>query len=296
MLTLMTGASRNEPHYATISKVTNGYLMLLGFSAVIWTFLSTEWATVNGIDLLLEFLLPVWLTIAAIPYLYLIVLFAVHEETFTRMRIYSSARHKHLGHNRKLFAIVLRAGLSIRAARTIGKYAGIIVEADGFRSAWHEAERCIRENQRRINSDKVAQLRLTANTGLVGTYQDGKQLDQREHAETKEALSWVATCQMGHYRNLHRYRNDEVFAAIIQSTAEDHGLPVPTDIQLRVSADGRRWYAERKTIAGHWFAIGAAGPPTDQWFYDGPRKPADFPNASEWDQWISGAHSVNWDG
>ncbi len=247
-------------------------------------------------DRLLEILVPIWLTIVAIPYLHMVALYAIHETTLVRMRTFSSARHKNRGHKGKLIAILLRAGLSTRTARIIGDYATIIVETDGFRAAWRETENAIRKNRRQINAERVAQLRLTQNAGMVGVYQDGKQLDQREHAETKEALDWLWNCQVGHYRKLHRYRDDKVFASIIEVTSKDNGLPVPTDIKLHVSTDGQRWYAERETITGHWFAIGAAKPPVDQWFYDGAEKPTGFPNEHEWDQRIRGdQHSVNWE-
>lgn len=39
--------------------------------------------------------------------------------------------------------------------------------------------------------------------------------------------------------------------------------PTSKRIRTQVSGDGQRWYAERQTITGHWFAIGAAGPPSD---------------------------------
>ena len=295
LLTVTTVVSRNDPHHETLRKVTNVYLVLLGISAIIWTGWNTEWTQVDHTDLLLEFLLPVWLTIVAILYLYLLALFATHETTSVRMRIFTRVRHKRRRY-RKLTAMVLRSGLSLRAARTIGNYAGIIVEADGFRSAWREASISLRKDRvERIEAERAAQRRLVENAGLVGTDQDGKQLDQREHAETREALRRLANYQMGHYRNLHRYRKDKQFAGIVEFAAEQFDLPTPTDIQLHVSADGQSWYAERETITGYWFAIGAAGPPTDQWLYDGATKPAGFPNEREWDQWFSGEHSVNWD-
>ena len=64
------------------------------------------------------------------------------------------------------------------------------------------------------------------------------------------------------------------------------GYPNRTASQSMSTPDAPRWYAERQTITGHWFAIGAAGPPTDQWLYDGPTKPSCFPNDAEWDQWV----------
>lgn len=63
---------------------------------------------------------------------------------------------------------------------------------------------------------------------------------------------------------------------------------------MHVSPDGQRWYAERQTITGHWFAIGAAGPSPDEWLYDSPTKPTGYPPGPEWDQLMGGKHSVNW--
>ena len=279
-----------------VAKGPQTYLSLLLLAAILWTAFGTKWGEIDHLATILEFLVPVWLTIAALPFLYLLTLYAIHEDTFVQMRRFARARNKHRGQPGKLAAIVLRSGLSIRAAKTIGAFATKIVEEDGFRSAWRAAESSIAEEWQRVASERVVQLRLKANAGRVGTYQDGKQLDQREHAATKKALDHLSFCQMGHYGNTkrNRYRNDTVFDYIIASTAGDNGLPVPTDIRLYVSNDGQSWYAERKTITGHWFAIGAAGPPADRWFYDGRRAPMGFPQEGEWDQLFSGHHSVNW--
>ena len=294
MLALVLPLTRDEPRHAVIGRIAKWYFILLATAAIIWTGRSTVWAQVNHTEFLLELILPVWLTLVSVLYLYPLALYASHESTFVSLKRYSRVRRKRRTY-RKMVAIVLRTGLSIRAARTIDRYAPVIVEADDFRSAWRESSRSIWEDRERIESERSAELRLVNSAGLVGTDQAGRQLDQREHAETIKALYWLATCQMGHYRNLQRYRKDKQFAGVVEYVAERHGLPTPTDIRLRVSADGQSWYAERKTITGHWFAIGAAAPPTDQWLYDGAARSASFPNEKKWDQWCSGEHSVNWD-
>ena len=132
------------------------------------------------------------------------------------------------------------------------------------------------------------------NAGFVGVDMAGKQLDQREHAPTMEALRDLSFCQMGHYRRgSQRYEPD--FDAIIDNLSDKYELPRPNGTSLRVNDDGQSWYAQRETITGHWFAIGAAGPPSDQWLYDGPSPPSSFPSESEWDQWAPGDNSPNWD-
>ena len=99
---------------------------------------------------------------------------------------------------------------------------------------------------------------------------------------------------MGHYRNSGGYQKESL-APVVENLSEKYSLPNSNGIRMHVSSDGQRWYAERKTITGQWFAIGAAGPPSDQWLYDGPEPPSGYPDDSEWDQWIGDNHAVNWD-
>lgn len=108
-----------------------------------------------------------------------------------------------------------------------------------------------------------------------------------------EALQWLYTCQLGNYpKNGSRYSTS--LETIIDGLSEQYDLPHPNNIKMHISDDGQSWYASRQTITGHWFAIGAARPPTDQWFYDGPTAPASYPNQSGWDQWVPDSNSPNW--
>ncbi len=153
-----------------------------------------------------------------------------------------------------------------------------IGRTDGFRASWREIDDLIVEDRERTAANAAAQRRLVQNTGLVGVDETGKQLDQREHLETMEALRWLATCQMGHYRSRgERYHAD--LMPVVESLSERYGLPTPNGIHLHVSRDGQSWYGERQTITGHWFAIGAAGPPSDQWLYDRPTRSSGYPTS-----------------
>jgi hypothetical protein len=55
---------------------------------------------------------------------------------------------------------------------------------------------------------------------------------------------------------------------------------------VQVSPGGGSWHAWRRTPSGWVFAIGAAGPPPDQWEYDGAEPPSGFPGESP--DWGSG--------
>jgi hypothetical protein len=103
-----------------------------------------------------------------------------------------------------------------------------------------------------------------------------RRLDRREFKETVSALRSLALYQIGWYRN-HSGRYKEDLLAIIGDDFTSDGLPKDSGITLKVSDDGQSYYAWRRTVTGWCFAIGAAGPPPEQWEYDGPHPPQRFP-------------------
>ena len=123
---------------------------------------------------------------------------------------------------------------------------------------------------------------------------EGRRLDRREFAETIAALQWLATCQMGWYRRGSRYRTDML--DLLGDDFTSQGLPRESGIKLHVAQDGQSWYAWRQTVTGWYFAIAAAGPPPNQWEYDGPEPPTGFPgeNSSWGDGPFSNHANRNW--
>jgi hypothetical protein len=117
---------------------------------------------------------------------------------------------------------------------------------------------------------------LQRHAGVDGEDEEGRRLDRREFKETTDALRWLGTCQMGWHRNRGgRYRTD-----MLERMSNDfsrQGLPEEHGITMRVRDDGQAWYAWRRTVTGWVFAVGAAGPPPDQWEYDGPEPQRGFP-------------------
>jgi hypothetical protein len=113
---------------------------------------------------------------------------------------------------------------------------------------------------------------------MEGTEGAGLQLDRREFAATKDALRWLATCQMGWYQNEDRpdtYR-DDLLTVIGDFLLQ--GLPEPHAIVMKVRKDGQAWYAYRTTPSGYVFGIGASGKPPSKWFWDGPTPPPGYPS------------------
>ena len=290
----IVAVAAREPEHARIAKLANGYLALLGAYALSWGVwrLTSEWSDIDRWALAREFSVPIWMTPVALVYVYALGIFAAYESLFVRMR--AEAKEQPLIKQRLAVCIRTRGRLSyLRALDCFGP-ASWIARTDGFKGAWNELGDIRRRDRERVAAEKAAQLRLVENAGIVGVDSSGKQLDQREHPETMAALRDLASCQMGHHRNRGN-RYSESLASVAENMSDKHGLPAQNGIRMYVDAKGERWYAERQTITGHWFAIGASAPPSDQWLHDGPVPPSDYPNETEWDQWAPDQHAINWD-
>ncbi len=157
-----------------------------------------------------------------------------------------------------------------------------VAHADSVRSAF-QAARAFRglqiSEKKREDAYQADLLRYAGSAELDET---GRPRDKREFRETVRALEWLHTCQAGWYRREPvGYKPDLIERFSDDFTAQ--GLPIPSGISMVVSEDGQRWYAWRRTPSGRCFAIGASQAPPNQWLYDGPTVPRDFPGLGvEW--------------
>lgn len=268
-------------------------LIIVGFTLIFFTTLDIyrDWHESILRQLSRSIALTMWLPLLALPFIYAFSLVAGYELAFLRMDLNNDRRR-----SLTKAQLALIVGLKGRV-RDVNAFSGIwsrqAASAPTFREALDavRAFRLYRDEQRLEERDRHDQLRRLA--GISGTDAAGRQLDQREFAETKEALRWLATCQMGWYRSRGEgYRPDllEVLADF-----SSYGLAKEHGIVLSVRGDGQAWYAWRQTISGWVFAIGSATEPPDQWLYDGPDPPAGYPAADgDWDHFAPVAGAVNW--
>ncbi len=274
-------------------RVANSYLGIYGICALAWGawHLISDWSDADHGMLIREFMMPIWLTPVALLMVYAYTVLAAYESTFNRMRIVKQRGSL----ARQRLALVLRAGVWLPHLRLIrGQGAHRIARTDGFREAWAAIGQIRQEHREHTEAETAAKRRLIENAGRIGADEFGQQYDRREHAETQMALRTLAVSQMGHYQNGGgKYRGD--LLPMLEPSFVRKGLPLPHGLVMYVAADSQSWYAERQTITGYWFAIGAVGPPPDQWLFDGPERPPGFPDEAEWDHWGGGQHSVNWD-
>jgi hypothetical protein len=282
ILAMLAVVAERKEATRSVKKLADGLGALIGLASAAFVSqqLYANWGHINTRTALLQLLLPIWLTIGLLPFIYLLSLYANYDSAFRRINFF--APDDRTARRRAKLALVTQlhfrsrdshdfAGLwfkRIASAPNLGAARQVVAE---FQQSRRDAEHAVIEEQER----------LRRYAGSDETDAEGRRLDRREFKETMKALHWLATCQMGWYRNEdhggQRYRAD-LLKALGNDFFKSYGLP-PEDpgVTMTVSKDGQSWYAWRRTVTGWCFAIGAAGPPPDQWEYDGPEPLHGFP-------------------
>lgn len=283
-LALLIGISVVAAHQqdaAGARKFVDGCVALAGLTILGLALLNliTTWSNDEVVHLARQLAMPAWMTLGVLPYIYMVALYAAYELAFkwVDFRDTNSFRSR----VRARVAIVVRLhGQATLVERFSFYWAKRVVEAGSFREALAVVDDFEESLRRRAKEKQEAAERFVIYAGVDGVDDDGQRLDRREFEETTRALRWIATCQMGWGRRETGYRAD-ILDVVGDLTS--HGIAGDGGIEVQVSSDGESWFAWRRTVTGWVFAIGAAGPPPDQWQFDGPEPPAGFPGESpEW--------------
>lgn len=166
-----------DPKYGSVCKLANGYLMMFGFAALLWSIrhLVSHWSDLDQGRFLREFLLPIWLTPLALLFVYGFALVAAYQSSFLRMRIWN----KEGPLLRQRLAVLLRAHGRLGYLRRLsGLGDQRIAKTDGFREAWREIGVLRREAREGEVEDETARQRILVSTGDIGTDDSGQQLAQ----------------------------------------------------------------------------------------------------------------------
>lgn len=296
VLSLMVVVADQKPEYKSAKVFCERVLALIGLALFVLTArqIYLHWQQLNVTDVLLDFALPVWLTIGLVPFLYLFSIFLAYDAAFRRINWEASDRRARWRSGLALLSVLRFRTHTVRRFTGYGYFSRKLGEAQTFTAA----RGVIAEFQdvlRRTEQAKIDEEdRLKRYCGSLELDAYGRRLDRREFAETIAALQWLATCQMGWYRRESRYRTDML--DMLGDDFRNQGLPKKSGIKLYVAQDGQSWYAWRQTVTGWYFAIAATGPPPDQWMYDGPEPPTGFPGEdSSWgDGPFSNLVNRNW--
>lgn len=292
-ITLMSAAAATRKEFSHLKAYADGCLALTGFGIlgyVIFQILR-NWQGFDRQGAVRELWLPVWLTLGVVPLIYLISIYAAYDGAFRLVNFSTGIKRARI---RSKLALVLKLRGRVRR---IGAFNMPWGKKLGEAASFSEALRVIDEFQAWERERRLAPRRereqLERFVGAQGADDDGKRLDQREFKETKDALRTLLFAQMGWHRKPgQRYR--EELLGMLQPQFERAGLPSEHGITLQVAENGRSWWAWRRTVTGWCLGIGAAGPPPDEWLYDGREPPSGPPSENErgWSQW--GRTAKNW--
>ncbi len=276
-LSLMVVASDQKSEYKPVKVLCERVLVVIGLTLFIFVVRQVylDWHRLDAQDLLLEFVLPIWLTAGLLPFLYVFSIYVAYDMAFRRINWEARDRRSRWRSRLALLSVLHFRTDIVRKTTGYLYLARQLSETQTFSAARGVVEELL-DRLKRAEQEKIDEKeRLRRYTGSQELDDEGRRLDRREFAATIDALQWLATCQMGWYRRDGGYRNDML--KILGDYFTRQGLPKESGIKLHVAKDGQSWCAWRWTVTGWCFAIGAAGPPPDEWKHDGPEPPKGFP-------------------
>jgi hypothetical protein len=295
ILALLVGArvvAARDEKSALARKFLDTVLSLATVALLFYTlrYLVQDWDQIDKGQEVRKLLMPVWLTLGAFPFAFVFALIADYGQVFNRMKA---------GNDWQRTALRARLGV-VLALRTrlidIHSFDWPYAQQAGRARTIHEGMEAVRDfrakRDREASEERSEQARLEALAGVEGVDMEGRQLDQREFEETRDALRWVATCQSGWYqRQGGRYRVDilEIIGGF-----KRQGLPDEHGIVVKVRRDGKAWYAYRRTVTGWVLGIGSRKAPPDEWYYEGSEPPQSYPRPGHGWGAIAHADTPSW--
>ena len=280
---LIVAVAGQKPEYKSAKAFCERVLAVIGLAllALAARQVYLDWHQLDARELLLDLALPVWLTVGLVPFLYLFSTYVAYDVIFRRISRENAAKASRWRSRLALLSVLHFRPGTVRKLAPHWYVTRKLGEAQTFSAARGVVSKFVDALSRTEQAKLDEEERLRSYSGAQGLDDRCRRLDRREFAETTDALRWLATCQMGWHRNGGQYRPDML--KVLGTDFTRHGLAGESGITLHVAEDGQSWYAWRRTVTGWCFAIGAAGPPPDQWTYDGPEPPKGFPGRdSSW--------------
>jgi hypothetical protein len=274
LLGALSAVAGLKPETMVAKRMADGLLGLLGVAMLVgtWAYLVGHSTSFDAVDAAQSFALPVWLTLASLPFIFLFSLYANYETAFVRIDL--AAKNDRQTRWRAKAALVTSFHLR---NRELHKFTGTGPSELAGATSRSEARRIIAYRRALTHleeaKERATALRLIRYSGVEGTDWEGRPLDQREFTSTKEALATLAMFHRAQFEN-GCYRADlmEMVSGLLPKE-----LSANANITMTVGTKGHSWFAWRRTVAGWCIGIGAAGPPPDSWVFEGPEQPEGSP-------------------
>jgi hypothetical protein len=257
-LGLMSAVAGLKPETRPAKRFVDGAMAIAGLAVFTGTgaWLIDHWASLDKTEVALSFALPIWLTIASLPFIFMFSLYANYETTFVRIDFATKSDPR----ARRRAKAALLASFHVRN-RELHRFTGRAPGELASAQSWGEARRIIAFHRAEARVDEakkdLATKKLIRYTGVPGTDWEGRPLDQREFEDTRHALDMLATFHQAQFKD-GRYRAD--IMEVVGNLLSSKSLPDP-GIVSTVKTNGRAWFSWRRTVTGWCFGIGAAGPP-----------------------------------
>lgn len=254
--------------------------------------LSRAWHHFDAHQVALGVAFSLWLPLVVLPFIWALAMLMSYQTVLTRLREPAFGLNAPM---RTRVALIGALGADLRAVNDLPSSPDdmrAIASARTGREVRDAVRVYERRRERKRAEPAITAQRLARFAGTKGVDTEGRQRDQREIAETRSALEWLATCHMGHYRACGAYRHNLLD---VLGDFDRQGLPHDHGIEMVVASNGASWYAWRRTPSGLILGVGAAGAPPDQWFFAAMDPPSAAPSRDQrWEQWVSA--SPDWHG
>lgn len=270
ILGVFTAVAATKPEFATVKKVLDGALVILGLVVIVLTVMKVvEMApTLDPTQLGLLLFLPIWATFFTLVFVGAFGLYANYEPKMGEINR-TRPESRRARWRAKLALITAFGARNLE----IGRFAPFDARELAQTTTWAEARRYVTfkraEIRHKVAIEELATRRLARYAGVDGEDWDGQPYDQREFVETREALDHLHAFHGTQFRD-GRYRDDllRMVGGLLSRTFPED------EITMTVTHKGKSWFAWRRTVTGWVIGVGAAGPPPDRWSWEG-REPPD---------------------
>lgn len=269
ILALFSAVAGTKPEFSKVKGIFDAALSLLGLVVIVLTAMKLIElvSTLDPGQLGLLLFLPAWATFFTLLFVFLFGLYANYEPKMGEIN--RTAAGDRRARWRAKLALVSAFGMH---NLELGRFAPFDARELAQTTSWAEARRYVTHKRAEIRhkmaTEELATRRLARYAGVEGTDWDGVPLDQREFAETREALDHLHAFHEAQYRD-GRYRADllSIVGGLLSKTFPE------SEIVMAVQPKGRSWFAWRRTVTGWVIGVGAAGTPPDRWSWEGPEPP-----------------------
>ena len=144
LLAAMSVVAGTEDRFATVGKLTDGAMTVMGFSLFLYVAirLLTEWESFDQALGLQKLALPIWLTIGVLPFVLVLGVWSAYDSAFSMIRWASDERGRRLRDARSILGLHLHP-------RSVAAFRGLWCKELTAARSWRDAMAVVRRFRQR---------------------------------------------------------------------------------------------------------------------------------------------------